>query len=139
MVGIPLAVVLAVLEAGKGLTAPPPVSGEWRLEPGLSAAPGSCPLEPVFGSGAFTLTQAGRYLTLKGARTLYGRMEQSGLRLESGVPGGPVVAARLLHAPGAVRVEGSVAGTGGATCTPASFSARLATSALRTAAPAGSH
>lgn len=60
LVGIPLLILIGVLQAGAGLTAPPAVSGKWVLEPAAAAC------GEILGRGRATLniTQSGPALVM---------------------------------------------------------------------------
>lgn len=139
MVGIPLSVVLVMLETGKGITAPPPIAGEWRLEPAPAPAGGSCSLESVFAKGStFALDQAGQFLTLRGANTLYGKIDGSVVWLQPETADGQSVTARLVRAHESLLLVGTLADSSPGACAPVTFSARLVSSTVKIH-PAGRH
>jgi hypothetical protein len=90
MVGVPLLLLLGVLQRGRGLSAPSSVDGSWRLE--VDGSPGSTSpceqtLDALDGS-VIEITQSGNYLDAlagNGEETtaLRGREEGTSLWLES--------------------------------------------------------
>ena len=139
MVGIPLSVVLVILETGKGITAPPPIAGEWRLEPAAVPAEGSCPVESLFSRGnTFTLEQAGQFLTLRAANTLYGKIDGNVVWLQPEAATGQSVTARLVRRHEYLLLEGTMSDSSPGACAPVAFSASLVSGTVK-ARPAGSH
>ena len=88
LVGIPLAGLAAILHVGRGLHAPPAITGQWRME-GAAAAGDS--LAPI------AISQSGEHVevVLAGAE-LRGRLSGDSIVAERRGPAAPC--ARLLHA-----------------------------------------
>jgi len=75
LVGLPLAGLVAILRAGAGLQAPPPIAGEWRVQGGPFA------IDPD--SRVVTLSQSGEHVDVAlGTISLRGRLTGDSLVAE---------------------------------------------------------
>jgi hypothetical protein len=113
MVGLPLLLLLGVLQRGRGLEAPAAVHGSWRLAVDESPGPAS-PCEERLGNlngSLMEITQSGNYLdaSVRSAENtaLRGRSEGRSLWLESVPRENSVLNGDLL------RLTGTVANAGG--------------------------
>jgi hypothetical protein len=82
LVGVPILVVLGILQLGRGLTAPIAVAGTWSIEKTSQIAnDGSCGALPISSDGpALTITQSGSHVQLmfndKDRTTLAGELHE---------------------------------------------------------------
>lgn len=89
LVGLPLAGLLGVLRAGRGLQAPPPVDGTWQT---VAASPGAAALTPLVPPSAhpaqLEVHQSGTYLSVDvGPHHMSGRLRGDSLVAHSGATG----------------------------------------------------
>ena len=95
LVGAPLLILFSASQAGKGLTAPPAVSGDWILVPAANSQPaGNCSGLLAAGKQPFlTIAQSGTDLTLtlndRGKTRFQGSIEAAGIEA-TGNWAGPV-------------------------------------------------
>ncbi len=90
LVGVPLLFLAATLRAGKSLTAPPAISGEWNVRAagageGNAALPPGLSIEQTGADLSITLHDRGK--TQLTATLDNGRMASAGGRLQAGVSG----------------------------------------------------
>jgi hypothetical protein len=137
MVGVPLCVLLAMLELGKGITAATPVAGEWRLERLTEPEKTSCSAEEILAEpNPLAVVQAGQFLTARhGAASLEGRIAGDAVTLSGG---SSIVIARLASGGPVLSMEGTIANSAGG-CDPVPFRARLVTPTVRPLTPGGHH
>ena len=137
MVGLPLCVLLTMLELGKGITAATPVAGEWRLEALSPSGTTGCDAGEILGgAGTLTVSQAGQFLTARrGALSLDGRITGDSVALSGAAS---TVTARVKPGVPLMTMEGTVAiaATG---CSPVPFRAQLVAPAVRPLASGGRH
>lgn len=136
MVGVPLGVLLVMLEAGRSITGAAPVAGEWRVESAASPGKTGCRADEVFGAGSLTLVQMGQFLTARREGIPFdGRIDGRMVTLSGGTS---ALTARLSAATPVITMEGTVAGSAG-DCDPVPFRARLVAPLVRPVTPGGRH
>jgi hypothetical protein len=120
-VGIPLLILIGVLRAGSGLSAPPAVSGEWTVEPTTNKCAGPA---------AVTISQTGADLIVTfndpPKTTLAGRLESGQISAVSSTAGAcrPLhLEAAIVGKPGRRSLEGRLSFDGCNTCAPVPFRA----------------
>jgi len=121
MVGIPIAVLIPVLRAGRGLFAPPAVAGEWW---------------PADGGPGARIAQSGRFVEIEligsaGRATLKGRLDGARLRASGPLPatyrcGARPITLHVEFGPGARPDSAVMSLDGGESCLPAPRSLRRA-------------
>lgn len=78
MVGIPLLIIVLVLNAGSGLSAPPSIDGAWTIQPVSAKPAGAC-------SGELSLLAGGRLVIAQSGRHLRARWNQDPASVMSGM------------------------------------------------------
>lgn len=110
MVGIPLLIIVLVLNAGSGLSAPPSIDGAWAVQPVSARPAGACSEElSLLAGGRLVIAQSGRHLRARWnenpASVMSGMIDQDRFILCSLGPASEGCALNAVHLSGIMREE----------------------------------
>ena len=110
MVGIPLLIIVFVLDAGSGLSAPPSIDGAWAIQPVSARPAGACTGElSLLAGGRLVIAQSGRHLRARwnenSPSVMSGMIDQNRFILCSLGPATEECALNAVHLSGIMREE----------------------------------